>query len=108
MTATVVRPAMHENRDVAHRPVREAPAERQASVTSLPSPKRQARPATGASADDIVASARAQLAALDLEIPELEANLARAKAHRRGLAKMVTAYDKGVATVTPIDRARQA
>jgi hypothetical protein len=49
------------------------------------------------SAEDIVEEARAQVARLDAEIPALEAELARARQHRKGLAKMVAAYDRGVA-----------
>jgi hypothetical protein len=49
------------------------------------------------SAEEIVANARAQVALLDAEIPALEADLARARQHRKGLAKMVAAYDRGIA-----------
>jgi hypothetical protein len=50
-------------------------------------------PAAVTSADDIVAISRLQLARLDAQIPDLEAQLAAAKAHRKGLAKMIAAYD---------------
>lgn len=109
VTATVARGALTEGGKAAAALVTEAPPERpqaQATVTNIASrraPTHKAPPA-GASAEDIVEQARAQLAALDLEIPELEANLARAKAHRRGLQKMVTAYDKG-ANERPTTRA---
>jgi hypothetical protein len=45
-------------------------------------------------AESIVERARAELARLDAEIPAIEADLAHAKSHRRGLARMVAAYDR--------------
>jgi hypothetical protein len=45
-------------------------------------------------AESIVERARAELARLDSEIPQIEVDLAHAKSHRRGLAKMVAAYDR--------------
>jgi hypothetical protein len=45
------------------------------------------------SAADVVEGARLQLAELDAQIPALEAELAAALAHRKGLAKMIAAYD---------------
>ena len=44
---------------------------------------------------DIVEDARIQLAELDVDIPSVEADLAQKRAHRRGLAKMIAAYDRG-------------
>jgi hypothetical protein len=55
-----------------------------------------AAPSGPQSAEQIVEGARATPAQLDAESPALEAELARAKLHRKGLAKMVAAYD-GVA-----------
>jgi hypothetical protein len=54
-------------------------------------------PRKTASLSDIVEDARAQLAEIDIRIPSLEAELAGAKAHRRGLSKMIAAYDKAAA-----------
>jgi hypothetical protein len=45
-------------------------------------------------AEGIVERARAELARLGADIPLIEADLAAARAHQRGLAKMVAAYDR--------------
>jgi len=66
------------------------------NVVALPARPRTPlqQPARARTAEEIVAEARAQLAELEITIPSLEADLARARAHRKGLARMVAAYER--------------
>lgn len=97
-TASVGPGAVTEDGRAAAKRVPVAPAGAAPMAKVVQLPRGHAAPAPRAaarSATEIIDEARTQLASLDVEIPELEANLARARAHRKGLAKMIAAYDRG-------------